>query len=139
MTAEHDRLGAEGNAWRHWGPYLSERAWGTAREDYSADGAAWDYFPHDHSRSRAYRRAECRAARPAAHALVPKLLVVGDGCRAPADGGWGSRFGGWGRDIRTNHGRAPGPGQLRVVLRRGERAALHGERDQHAGAVRGAE
>ena len=41
--------------WRHWGPYLSERAWGTVREDYSADGSAWQYFPHDHARSRAYR------------------------------------------------------------------------------------
>jgi hypothetical protein len=41
--------------WRKWGPYLSERAWGTVREDYSEDGEAWDYFTHDHSRSRAYR------------------------------------------------------------------------------------
>jgi len=41
--------------WRRWGPYLSERAWGTVREDYSADGSAWDYFPHDHARSRTYR------------------------------------------------------------------------------------
>ena len=41
--------------WKRWGPYLSERAWGTVREDYSAEGAAWDYFPHDHARSRAYR------------------------------------------------------------------------------------
>jgi hypothetical protein len=41
--------------WRRWGPYLSERAWGTVREDYSAGGSAWDYFPHDHARSRAYR------------------------------------------------------------------------------------
>src|SRR5262245_45160229 len=41
--------------WKHWGPYLSERAWGTVREDYSAQGAAWDYFPHDHARSRVYR------------------------------------------------------------------------------------
>ncbi|MBI1375976.1 MAG: glucosidase [Frankiales bacterium] len=41
--------------WRRWGPYLAERAWGTVREDYSADGNAWDYFPHDHARSRAYR------------------------------------------------------------------------------------
>src|SRR5690242_15565997 len=55
MTAEHDRLIADGAAWRHWGPYLSERAWGTVREDYSGDGDAWDYFPHDHARSRAYR------------------------------------------------------------------------------------
>jgi hypothetical protein len=42
-------------AWRRWGPYLSERAWGTVREDYSADGTAWEYFPHDHARSRVYR------------------------------------------------------------------------------------
>lgn len=41
--------------WKRWGPYLSERAWGTVREDYSADGSAWEYLPHDHSRSRAYR------------------------------------------------------------------------------------
>jgi hypothetical protein len=41
--------------WKRWGPYLSERAWGTVREDYSATGAAWDYFPHDHARSRVYR------------------------------------------------------------------------------------
>jgi hypothetical protein len=41
--------------WKRWGPYLSERAWGTVREDYSADGDAWNYFPHDHARSRAYR------------------------------------------------------------------------------------
>jgi len=41
--------------WNRWGPYLAERAWATVREDYSADGNAWDYFPHDHARSRAYR------------------------------------------------------------------------------------
>ena len=45
----------ERSAWRRWGPYLSDRHWGTVREDYSADGSAWDYFPHDHARSRAYR------------------------------------------------------------------------------------
>jgi hypothetical protein len=44
--------------WRRWGPYLSERQWGTVREDYSANGAAWEYFPHDHARSRAYRWGE---------------------------------------------------------------------------------
>ena len=57
-TAEHFRL-SESQArradWKNWGPYLAERAWGTVREDYSADGIAWDYFPHDHARSRAYR------------------------------------------------------------------------------------
>lgn len=58
MNAEAKRL-AESDAreknWKRWGPYLSERAWGTVREDYSADGSAWEYFPHDHARSRAYR------------------------------------------------------------------------------------
>jgi hypothetical protein len=44
--------------WKRWGPYLSERQWGTVREDYSADGSAWDYFPHEHARSRAYRWGE---------------------------------------------------------------------------------
>ncbi len=58
MNAEQQRLDeAEQKdvAWKRWGPYLSERAWGTVREDYSADGTAWEYFPHDHARSRAYR------------------------------------------------------------------------------------
>ena len=41
--------------WKRWGPYLSERAWGTVREDYSPYGNAWEYLPHDHARSRAYR------------------------------------------------------------------------------------
>src|SRR5205823_9601568 len=41
--------------WHFWGPYLAERAWGTVREDYSANGDAWNYFPHDHARSRVYR------------------------------------------------------------------------------------
>ena len=44
--------------WYRWGPYLSERQWGTVREDYSASSEAWDYFPHDHARSRAYRWGE---------------------------------------------------------------------------------
>src|SRR5712675_946463 len=44
--------------WKRWGPYLSERQWGTVREDYSAYGTAWEYFPHDHARSRAYRWGE---------------------------------------------------------------------------------
>ncbi len=44
--------------WKRWGPYLSERQWGTVREDYSATGECWDYFPHDHARSRAYRWGE---------------------------------------------------------------------------------
>jgi Mannosylglycerate hydrolase MGH1-like glycoside hydrolase domain len=55
-TAEHRRRADP--EWRRWGPYLSERAWGTVREDYSADGDAWSFFPHDHARSRAYRWSE---------------------------------------------------------------------------------
>jgi len=67
ITREHERAQPQpypvgeagmpfsGNPWQHWGPYLSERAWGTVREDYSPDGCAWDYFPHDAARSRAYR------------------------------------------------------------------------------------
>lgn len=64
-TAEHARLAEatgraeddlfNANPWYEWGPYLSERAWGTVREDYSAGGDAWSFFPHDHARSRAYR------------------------------------------------------------------------------------
>ncbi len=44
--------------WKRWGPYLSERQWGTVREDYSAGGTAWEFFPHDHARSRTYRWGE---------------------------------------------------------------------------------
>ncbi|MBS0660783.1 MAG: glucosidase [Verrucomicrobia bacterium] len=61
MNAEQARLAEDlsRNAhWRRWGPYLSERQWGTVREDYSADGQAWTYFPHEHARSRAYRWGE---------------------------------------------------------------------------------
>jgi len=57
-SAERARLreaDSGGAAWRAWGPYVSERAWGTVREDYSAHGEAWDHFPHDHARSRVYR------------------------------------------------------------------------------------
>ncbi|HEY2953490.1 MAG TPA: glucosidase [Verrucomicrobiae bacterium] len=59
--AEQQRLSEDksGQAnWRQWGPYLSERQWGTVREDYSPHGTAWEYFPHDHARSRAYRWGE---------------------------------------------------------------------------------
>ena len=52
---EYARLTTDGPAWKHWGPYLAERAWGTVREDYSASADPWTYFPHDHARSRAYR------------------------------------------------------------------------------------
>ncbi len=67
MGAEQDRIAEFGQLeaglrqagpWYQWGPYVSERQWGTVREDYSADGEAWDYLPHDHARSRAYRWGE---------------------------------------------------------------------------------
>ena len=67
MGAERDRVAGfgrledglrQGGEWYRWGPYVSERQWGTVREDYSADGNAWDYLPHDHARSRAYRWGE---------------------------------------------------------------------------------
>jgi hypothetical protein len=60
-AAEQGRLEAareQGVPWRRWGPYLSERQWGTVREDYSESGNAWDYFSHDQARSRAYRWGE---------------------------------------------------------------------------------
>ena len=60
-TAEHARLKENVGIiqpWRRWGPYVAERAWGTVREDYSADGNAWEYFSHDAARSRAYRWGE---------------------------------------------------------------------------------
>ena len=60
-TAEHARLEDDASRkknWKRWGPYLAERQWATVREDYSAYGNCWDYFPHDHARSRAYRWGE---------------------------------------------------------------------------------
>ncbi|MBZ5520909.1 MAG: glucosidase [Acidobacteriia bacterium] len=61
MTRERGRLdeaGSGGKPWKKWGPYLSERQWGTVREDYSENGTAWEYFSHDQARSRAYRWGE---------------------------------------------------------------------------------
>src|SRR5271170_1979691 len=61
VSAERQRLAEHKTGrqnWRRWGPYLSERQWGTVREDYSPGGTAWEYLPHDHARSRAYRWGE---------------------------------------------------------------------------------
>ncbi|HEX7077284.1 MAG TPA: glucosidase [Candidatus Eisenbacteria bacterium] len=61
LDAESARLAEDARRernWKRWGPYLAERQWGTVREDYSADGDTWNYFPHDHARSRAYRWGE---------------------------------------------------------------------------------
>ena len=56
VRLEEDRLRKA--AWKRWGPYVSDRSWGTVREDYSPDGYAWEHFPHDHARSKAYRWGE---------------------------------------------------------------------------------
>jgi hypothetical protein len=56
--AESQRLEEDGRRqknWKRWGPYLAERAWGTVREDYSRDGSAWDYFPHNQAPSKTHR------------------------------------------------------------------------------------
>ena len=61
MDAERNRLkeaNENSQAWYHWGPYLSERQWGTVREDYSSSGDAWDFLPHDQARSQTYRWGE---------------------------------------------------------------------------------
>lgn len=61
LTAEHQRLLEDRQRianWKRWGPYLSERQWGTVREDYSEKGEAWRSFPHKHARSRTYRWGE---------------------------------------------------------------------------------
>ncbi|HEY7533733.1 MAG TPA: glucosidase, partial [Nitrospiraceae bacterium] len=58
QSAEHERLSEDDSNWKRWGPYLSERQWGTVREDYSENGDAWSYFSHDQARSRAYRWGE---------------------------------------------------------------------------------
>src|SRR4030095_2024278 len=61
LTREHERLATvvdDRSGWRAWGPYVADRAWGTVREDYSPDGDAWGYFPHDLARSKAFRWGE---------------------------------------------------------------------------------
>src|SRR6202046_5508110 len=57
-TVEMRRLRGDTAAWRRWGPFLSDRQWGTVREDYSAEGTAWEYFPFEHAHLRAYRWGE---------------------------------------------------------------------------------
>src|SRR6266511_1569723 len=70
---EESRNGAKN--WRRWGPYLSERQWGTVREDYSPGGTAWDSFPHDHARS----RVPLGRGWPARHLGQPRALVFFSG------------------------------------------------------------
>jgi hypothetical protein len=84
MNTERERLLANvpgHTGWHHWGPYLSERQWGTVREDYSPGGTAWEYFPHDHARSRAYRWGEDGIAGFSdANQLVCLSLALWNGC-----------------------------------------------------------
>jgi hypothetical protein len=86
MNTERERLLANvpgHDGWQHWGPYLSERQWGTVREDYSPGGTAWEYFPHDHARSRAYRWGEDGIAGFSdADQLVCLSLALWNGCDA---------------------------------------------------------
>ncbi len=84
MNIERERLLANvpgHDGWHHWGPYVSERQWGTVREDYSPGGTAWEYFPHDHARSRAYRWGEDGIAGISdADQLVCLSLGLWNGC-----------------------------------------------------------
>ena len=83
MTVEERRLEESRERkvhWKRWGPYLSERQWGTVREDYSPGGSAWDYFPHDHARSRAYRwREDGLAGISDRHQLICFALALWNG------------------------------------------------------------
>ena len=87
-TAEHIRLGQDRQAqvpWKKRGPYLSERQWGTVREDYSSNGDAWNYFTHDQARSRAYRWGEDFSGLQSTknHVLRTAMLLLGP-CSAAA-------------------------------------------------------
>ena len=87
-TVEHqrlqDHLDRKAN-WKKWGPYVSERAWGTVREDYSADGSAWEYFPHDHARSRAEELGEPFSRELSLYLIHGWLHLAGYDDRAEAD------------------------------------------------------
>src|SRR5437762_4477986 len=84
LSAEETRLEESRRRtkhWKLWGPFLSDRAWGTVREDYSQDGTAWDYFPHDHARSRAYRWNEDGLAGICdRHQMICFALAMWNGC-----------------------------------------------------------
>jgi len=83
---QEDREGKA--AWKKWGPYLSERQWGTVREDYSADGDAWNYFPHDNAQYRAYRgvRTDSPASRTTASYSASHWPCGTDGIRSSRSG-----------------------------------------------------
>src|SRR5512133_153796 len=135
-TAEHARLAQatgraeddlfESNPWYEWGPYLSERAWGTVREDYSDSGDAWNYFPHDHARSRAYRwNEDGMAGLSNIHHGLCLALALWNGVDPILKERMARRL------LRNRHGR-PGTGSGRVLRRPGARRH---RRRTHAGAT----
>src|SRR5690348_4659284 len=130
MGAERERVDGFGRLedgllqagdWYRWGPYVSERQWGTVREDYSADGNAWDYLPHDHARSRAYRWGEdgmagfCDIHQRLCLSLAlwnGRDPILKEAIRAAArrrGGGWRARSAGHGTPRRGSVRRPGGP------------------------------
>src|SRR5438067_1218534 len=128
-TAAEQRRLAEHRAgtadWKRWGAYLSERQWGTVREDYSRHGEAWDYFPDDHARSGSL------GAPPAPDALCSQHLVLGRPRRRRATIGPAGR----GR-LGGNPGRAGRPRTLSPGLRRPAGPALLRERVESPASLR---
>src|ERR1700758_2049 len=124
-TAEAARLeeARRGVQWRRWGPYLSERQWGTVREDYSEHGRLWEYFPHEHARSRAYRWGEDGLLGLCDH------HSYGDDLRVECPTGSGRvlrALPGAGAAVRRGPGLA-GPRVVLRVLPRGHRAGAGGQ------------
>ena len=148
-TTERARLlvNSSGPAnWKHWGPYLSERQWGTVREDYSPGGTAWDYFPHDHARSRAYRWGEDGLAGFSdADQLVCLSLAVWNGCDPILKErlfGLTNAEGNHGEDVKEHYfylDATPSHSYLKMLYKYPQRAypyadlvAENGRRDTHA-------
>ena len=93
----------QASEWYLWGPYLSERQWGTVREDYSADGDAWNYLPHDHARSRAYRWGEEGLAGWCD--IEQRLCLALGAVERPGCDAEGARCSGWERSPRETTAR----------------------------------
>jgi hypothetical protein len=87
MTAEEIRLDeacAGTQSWRRWGPYVSERQWGTVREDYSADGSAWEYFTHGGVAKLIHQYAEYALQRSSPNAIEQEAVITERGANPPA-------------------------------------------------------
>jgi len=147
-TTESARLaGSPGTTgWKQWGPYVSERQWGTVREDYSAAGTAWDYFPHEHARSRAYRWGEDGLAGFSdADQLVCLSLGLWNGCDPILKErlfGLNNSEGNHGEDVKEHYfylDATPSHSYLKMLYKYPHRAypyadlvAENARRDQHA-------